>query len=266
LTTQASATFQKSVRLSYNVSSSVFAVRRDAAPLAGVTGKNAGGDVQYRLSRSNTIGVNYEYRHYGFTRTTSGGSDLHLATGSFSTRPTRHVEFSASGGLMRIESTFLQSTRVDPLIAALLGITQQVQVVHTIAYRPTLSARLSKATREGLLYVSGGTGATPGNGIFLTSYMNRVIGGFSYIGARHWTIDTQAGRAWGRATGTLQGNYGGTTGTVSVARTLFRWVHLTSQFSMRQYQSSDYSLYNRRIYTAMIGLGFSPGELPLRIW
>ena len=43
-------------------------------------------------------------------------------------------------------------------------------------------------------------------------------------------------------------------------------VHGIVSFSARQYSSGTFSLYNRLIYDARVGVGYSPGDIPLRIW
>jgi hypothetical protein len=41
---------------------------------------------------------------------------------------------------------------------------------------------------------------------------------------------------------------------------------LKASFSVRQYDSADFNTFHRLIYSARIGFGFSPGDVPLRIW
>jgi hypothetical protein len=43
-------------------------------------------------------------------------------------------------------------------------------------------------------------------------------------------------------------------------------MHAVLSFSARKYQSPDFSLYNRLIYSARLGFGFTPGNIPLRMW
>ena len=70
----------------------------------------------------------------------------------------------------------------------------------------------------------------------------------------------------GKSTANVIGNYGDTGGTLSMSRQLGRALHGVLSFAARQYQSGDFSKYNRLIYNATIGIGFSPGDVPLRIW
>ncbi len=45
-----------------------------------------------------------------------------------------------------------------------------------------------------------------------------------------------------------------------------RTVHALVSFSARKYTSANFSLYNRLIYDVRVGVGYSPGDVPLRIW
>jgi hypothetical protein len=51
-----------------------------------------------------------------------------------------------------------------------------------------------------------------------------------------------------------------------MSRQFFRSFHLISQYSMRKHHSNDYSLYNRVIHQVRVGIGFTPGDVPLRVW
>jgi hypothetical protein len=62
------------------------------------------------------------------------------------------------------------------------------------------------------------------------------------------------------------GNYADVTGTLSASRALARFLHLTFSMSAIQYQSPSFTGYNQLTYTATLGLAFSPGNLPLRVW
>jgi hypothetical protein len=263
--TQAQATLQKTARLSFNMAGGFVTNRRSSNSLYSVNGQTAEGDAQYRLTRASTVGAVYQYNRFEYSHHT-GGSDVHIFTGAYSMRPTRRVEFSAQGGVARVESKFFLAQAVDPVIAQLLGITTNVQVLHTIAYHPYTAARLSRVFSKGIAYVTGGSNVTPGNGVFLTSYTRTVMGGYEYTGLRRWSMNAQAGDSWSDTTGNATGSYRGVTGNMSVSRSLGGSAHFTASFSARQYQSASFSQYNRLIYSATVGIGFTPGDVPLRIW
>jgi hypothetical protein len=264
-TTQADLTIEKSSRLSINLGGDGFINKRHSEALASATGASARADAQYRVARNTTVGVNYTFNHYSFTNTI-GGTDLHSLSGTYSVRPSRWFEFSAYAGILRLESKFIRELRIDPVIAQLLGIGDTTQIFHTMQYTPNLAARLSRRFRTGVLYVSGGHSVTPGNGLFLTSIATTAMGGYTFTGVRYWSFSVQGGTSRGNASGNISGRYDTTTAGVSISRSLGAGVHLTARYTARQYSSKDFEQYNRLIYTGAVGISFTPGDMPLRLW
>ena len=265
LTSQADVVFQKSARLSFDLGGGLFINRRLSTALHGAVGESAMADMQYRISRRQTVGAVYTFNHMGYNNVL-GGSFIHGVSGAYSIRLSRWWEFSGSGGFMRAESKFLQTTAVDPIIAELLGISYTTQLYHNILYRPSFSGRISRTIHHGVLYAFAGNAMTPGNGLFLTSYATILSGGYSYTGLRHWSASVTAGQTFAQAYGNIAGSYGGLTSQLSVSHTLTRNMSLSMNYSARKYQSPDYQNYNRLIYSASFGFSWSPGEVPLRIW
>ena len=263
--TMADLILQKSTRLSFDLGGGGSIVRRRSSALDGTTSANAHGDLQYRLTRRVTIGASYNYNHFDFTHI-FGGTDVHGATGTFAVQLTRWVEFTGYAGFARAESKFIQIVPIDPVIIALLGITQGTQVVHTIDYVPNVSARLSRTFQRGVAYIAGGHTVVPGNGLFLTSYATTVLGGYTYTGIRRWSFGAQVNWGRSRSIGNILGTYSNISGSLSASRQLFPSVHFIATYSARQYSSQDFTNYNRLVHEARIGLGWSPGDVPLRIW
>lgn len=265
LSTQADLLMQKSARLSFDFAGEGFIVRRRSTALSGVVGAGARGDMQYRLTSRTTIGADYRYDHYDYTRI-FGGTDTHVVTGSYSTRLTRNLEFSGFAGAMRVESKFVQYIPIDPAIASLLGISSAPQAVHTIRTVPTVSARISRKYGRGVAYLSGGHTVTPGNGLFLTSYTTNAVGGYTYTGMRRWSFSSNAGYNRSEAVGQIAGMYGGLTGALTASRQITGSIHMLVQARVNRYNSGSYAAYNRWTSDFRIGFGFTPGEIPLRVW
>jgi hypothetical protein len=53
---------------------------------------------------------------------------------------------------------------------------------------------------------------------------------------------------------------------LTASRQISGALHALASFSVRQYDSADFNTFHRLIYSARIGFGFSPGDVPLRIW
>ena len=265
VSSQADLTFQKSTRLSFNFGGDFLLDRRRSTALYGVTGGGARSDVQYRVTSRSTIGGGYTYTHYGFHNIFSG-TDLHGFVATYGIRFTKTLEFSSYGGFLRSETTFEQNVPIDPVVAALIGTSVGSVIVHSIDYVPNVAARLSLTFSRGVLFFSGGHTVTPGNGLFLTSEATAADAGYTYTGRRHWSFAAQADYSHAKSVGNILGYYGAVSGTLSASRQIVNTVHAILSFSARQYQSPDFSLYNRFIYTVRLGIGFAPGDIPLRIW
>jgi hypothetical protein len=265
VTSQADLIYQRSTRLSFDFGADGFLNRRRSSALYGVTGASARGDVQYRISRRSTLGASYNYNHYSFTRIFSS-TDMHGASVVFSSQLSKSMEFSAYGGFQRLENKFVQDVPVDPVITALFGITSGTEVIYGISYIPSYGGRLSKSLRYGVAYVSGGTSVTPGNGLFLTSRVAVLNGGYSYTGLKRWSFSANAGWNKSQSVGNVTGTYGGTIATVSMSRQIVRGLHFVTNVGVRKYSSTTFNNYNRNIYDARIGLGWTPGDIPLRVW
>lgn len=265
LATQADFALQKSARLSFDFGGDFFLNRRRSTALYGVTGHSARGDVQYRLSRNSTIGANYSYLHFGYHDIFSS-ADIHSFNGTYAIRLTRRLEFTGYAGVARAESKFIQSVPVDPIITQLFGITSTTAVIYSVTYLPNINARLSEVFHKGVLYVGGGHTVTPGNGLFLTTYMTRFTGGYTYTGIRRWSFAAQGEYDRGSSIANINGVYGDYGGGVSASRSVTRYMHILFSATGLQYTSPTLAAYNRPVYNVTVGFGFSPGDLPVRVW
>jgi hypothetical protein len=168
--------------------------------------------------------------------------------------------------MARAETKFIQNVPIDPAIAALIGTPEGTVVLDRIDHFVTGTGRLSRTFPKGVLYISGGRGITPGNGLFLTSVTSTAMAGYNYTGLRRWSFSVSGGYNRSESIGNVVGTYGGSSGTLSASRQIVHSVHGIVSFSARKYSSVDFSLYNRLIYDVRVGVGYSPGDIPLRIW
>lgn len=264
-TTVADLIYQKSARLSFAFGGGGFLNRRRSAALFGVTSENARADMQYRLTRRTTVGVNYTYSHYGFTRILSS-TDLHGVSGSFARQLSQRMEFSGYAGFLRLETKSIQSVPLDPVIAAILGISSGLRIDYNTQYVPNLSARLSLAFNKGVAFIAGGHTVIPGNGLFLTSTSTTATAGYTFTGLRRWSFSASASYNNNNSVANITGNYSGVVGNLAVSRKIARSLHWVANFGARDYRSSTFALYNRNVYHVSTGIGFAPGDVPIRIW
>jgi hypothetical protein len=106
----------------------------------------------------------------------------------------------------------------------------------------------------------------PGNGLFLTSSMTAVSGGYTFTGLRRWSFGANVSYTRADSLGNVVGQYNTLSGGLTASRQIFRTMHALLAVDARRYSSPAYSRYNRPIYDVRIGLGWTPGDVPLRIW
>jgi hypothetical protein len=221
--------------------------------------------VQYRLTRRSTIGANYSFSHFDYIGVLSS-TDMHGVNGVYSVRVNRWLEFSGSAGFYRAETRFIQNVPIDPAIAAIIGTPEGTVLLDRFDNIVSWTGRLSRTFPKGVAYISGGRGITPGNGLFLTSIMTTAMAGYNYTGLRRWSFGISGEYQRADSIGNVYGTYGGTSGTLSASRQIVRTIHALVSISARKYTSANFSLYNRLIYDVKVGVGYSPGDVPLRIW
>jgi hypothetical protein len=265
LSSQGNLSIQRSTRLSFNVGGDGFLTRRRSTALYGVTGVGAHGDIQYRATKRSTVGAMYSYMHYSFTGIFSG-TDAHSVSATYSATLSRSTQMSAIGGVTRYETVFVQSVAIDPAIAALIGISSAQRVFYQKNYSPNIAFRLSKNVPRGTVFLYAGHSLSPGNGLFLTSTSTSVGTGYNYWGLRRWSISTGADYNRSKSVGNVIGVYGSYSANLSVSRQVAPKTHGVLSFNVRRYDSGDFKNYNKWSYGARLGLSFSPGDIPLRLW
>lgn len=265
LNTQAGLTFQKSARLSFSLGGHGSLTDRQGPGLYSVTAAGANGDMQYRWTRRTTVGASYNYMHFEY-HGTFNATDVHTASGTYAIQLTRSLEFTGFGGFSQSETKFLQSVPLNPVLAGLIGLSNGVVINYASTYHPTYAVRLSQSFQRGVAFLSSSYMVTPGNGLFLTSTALTAAAGYNYTGLKRWSFGVTSAYTRAYSIENVIGNYGDVTGTLSASRALSRFLHLTFSGSAYQYQSSSFAAYNRLTYTATLGLAFSPGNIPLRVW
>jgi hypothetical protein len=263
--TRVGVSIQRSTRSSIGFTAAAFDTYRASSALVGTVGLTAAADYEYRLSSRMTIGAAYNYSYYSFTRLASN-TNTQSAVGDFAYQLSRRWEFSGFFGVSRAENKFIQNVPVDPAIAAIIGISESTEILYRIRYAPDIGARISRTFHKGVLSGSVTHGITPGNGLFLTSEATSLSVGYTYTGLRRWSFGSNLSYMRAQSFGNVTGVYSGTNLTAHISRQLMRHIHFVASVSARKYGSPDFFKYNQGVYTGSIGLGWSPGEVPLRIW
>ena len=100
----------------------------------------------------------------------------------------------------------------------------------------------------------------------LTSTATHVSTGYTYTGLRRWSFGASATYQRAESIGNVVGAYGSTIASVNCTRQIARNLHWVTSFAASRYNSNDFTRYNQFVYTASMGLGWAPGDVPLRIW
>ena len=261
LSSSANMVYQKSSRLSFSFGGGLFTDLRASKALYNVFGIGATGDVQYRITRQATLGVDYNYQYFLYGQLISN-SDVHSASATFAYRMSRWWEFSGYAGAGRVESKFIQSVPVDPVIASIIGISESTEVVYSVRYIPSYGGRLSRTFQKGVFSAFVSHGITPGNGLFLTSSATNLSLGYTYTGLRRWGLGVSASDQISKSIGNVYGGYGNVSVNGSASRQISHNFDIVAGFSMYRYTSSDFIKYNQLVYSAHLGIGWSRRHTP----
>jgi hypothetical protein len=263
--TMAALTIQKSTRLSFSFMGMGIFVRRRSTALYGTNGGSATGDVQYRLSARSTIGGAFSYTSFrtpGIFNTTN----MYSVMATYGLRLSRVWEMSVYGGMLRSENKFIQTVPLDPVVQLLLGVREGTAVGYGVRSIPHVGGRVSRTFSRGVLYVSGGETIVPGNGLFLTSRATTGRAGYTYTGLRVWSLSAFMNYTAAKSIANVVGGYSTLAASISAGRQLVKSISLNLAVTAQSYSSGTFANYNRPIYGFSLGLGWTPGEIPLRFW
>ena len=264
LTTAGDMIYRMTPRLSFDLGGEGYVVRRESSALYGLTGYAAHGDLQYRVRRHTTLGADYRFTHFEYTKG-FGASDIHSVGINYATQLTHRVQLAARIGGARVESLSLVAVPLDPAIAALLGVSVGVQAAHQVHYVPDVTARLTDTLRRSQFSLSFTDSVNPGNGVYLTSKMESGVVAYSYTGVRHWNFGADA--SYTRLSALVQtlGAYDSYGVGGGVTRDLKKGLHAVLRLDARRYDVAA-NLFQRTDFRAMLGISFSPGDVPLALW
>jgi hypothetical protein len=250
-----------SPRTTFTAGGSAYTVRRQYTALVGVNGYTLSGRLSHRLSELTSVAAAYERTHYDFPRA-FGESDIDRYNGQIARQFGRAWTASVAAGIYRAEVQGLQRVAVDPVIAALLGISSSVETFYRKNTLPYGSASLSRQFRNAVWTVSYSRTIGSGNGVYLTSAGETVSSSISYTGLRKWSFSLSGARTTLRSIGQDLQRYGQYYGATDVSYTLMPSLFISASFGMR-YQNLDISDFRRTSSRSSVSIVFSPGEIPV---
>jgi len=261
---QADLTWQESNRLSFSMGTSYFGIAQDSSALLGMSGQQARGDVNYRVTQKMTIGAYYSFNRYLYTRGT-GNSATNSTGATWSYAFNRTTQFRFRGGFSQVESVGLEQVQINPVIAALLGENNGVIDAY-ITYKTTdFSAQFVKdfhggRTTASLAYAWG---VSPGNGVFQTSQQESLSASMSARVFRTYTLTAAVGRDTLVAIGQALGKYESEYARLSLGRTYRRGVGLTFGAEYRYFDIDSAGFVRNQL---RITSGMTWGSGTGRLW
>jgi hypothetical protein len=154
---------------------------------------------------------------------------------------------------------------LNPVVAALLGVSFGQQTFYRENYYPAANVTLTGHFKTYSVGISATQSVVPGNGVYLTSNQQAASASYSYTGIRKWNLGLSAGYNKLASIGQGIQDYSSFNGGAGITYSLTRALHIIARADSR-YQQIDVIGYNRTGYRATIGLGFSPGNVPLSLW
>lgn len=271
-TAHADLVWQKSARLSFDGGISYFAMAYNTfgnsqtyngVPLLGMTGEQARGDVNYRLTRKMTIGSYYSFSDYIYPQ---GWGSSYFSTfgGIFSYAFSRSTEVRLRAGESLIQTRTLQEVPIAPPIAALLGQGAGLIDASSTMATSDISAQIIKDFRRGRTFnVAFAHGVSPGNGYFLTAVQESMSAGFGMPLFRRYMILATVGRDTLSAVAQSLGAYQSDFGSITITRQLGQGVSTNFAATLRHFDLAEFTgLRNQVLLSAGLNWGSTNG----RIW
>jgi hypothetical protein len=270
---QADLTWQKTSRLSFSMGTSYFGidysspVGSNSPSLRGMTGQQARGDVNYRLTRKMTVGSYYSFSHYVYPHG-FGNTAMNTAGAIFSYAFDRTTQIRFRGGLSQIESVDLQTVPINPVIAALLGVSTGVIDAYTASKTSDFSVQFIKDFGHGatasLAYAQG---VSPGNGLFQASEQESISANFATKVFRVYSFSASMGRdslsSVSQTVSQNLGKYQSEYGRISLNRAYRRGVGLSLALEYRYFDVTGLG-YVRNQLRITSGVTWSSGNG--RLW
>lgn len=262
--TAADLTWQKSARLSFSGGATYFLMDQSEAGLLGMTGRQARGDMNYRLTRKLTVGTYYQFNEYmfphgwGTSRTNTFGGILSYA---FS----RTLQLRTRAGISQTNSEGLQDIQVPAQIAALIGQTSGLIDVSSSFLTTDVSAQLVKDLRHGrTASVAFAHGISPGNGLYLTSVQESYSANFATPAPffRRYLLQFTVGRDTLSAVMQSLSSYASEYAVIAVSRPIGNGVSASFSTSYRHMDLAEIVIgRNQFILNAGINWGSTNGRL-----
>lgn len=260
----ASATYLLSARTSFVVGGDGYTARYQAASLIGLNGFNVRGSILHRLSRSKTLGFNYQRMHYQFVRS-YGQSNVNIGQLIFADGLGPHWTFSVAGGIAQTWVQGVEQISVSPVLAALLGQSFGYQTFNATNYYPNGTVNLTGHNKNSGISFQYTRNIVPGNGVYLTSRQDAGGASYSFTGIRRWNLGVSGAYYRMSSIGQILQPYSTYGAGAGFAYSMGHSLQLVGRYDYRR-QDISYVGFRQNASRVSAGIGWSPGELPLSLW
>ncbi|MGA2436264.1 MAG: hypothetical protein ABSG25_13390, partial [Bryobacteraceae bacterium] len=227
--------YQLDSRTSISASISGDVMRPRINGLPNTNGYSAGADIARRISRYQTIGL--QYMHSGsFYSDSFGHSGIDGVSAMYSVRLNRRLELSTSAGVDR--SNFFRSQTIlidNPVLQQLLGENSIFIAQNHTFYLPHFDARLSYVLKRSQFTLSGRRTILPGNGLYLSPTNYNASAWYSYNASRRLSLGLGGEYTLFIAAAQNIGNYHSWYGGGSTSFRLARSISWTASVNARNY-------------------------------
>jgi hypothetical protein len=264
--TFAYATYNWSARTMITFGGGGFLTHRTVAGLVDDNGAYAQMSWQRLVTRRSALGATYMYTKYSYPPAI-GSSDIHTVGGTYQRNVGRDYVINILAGASRIENYGTESYALSPEIAAILGTPTGTRFVYSVVYIPAIQASLVYRKRYWSFNAGYSHGASPGNGVYLTSTSDVGSVGASYSPLRQMSFGLSAsyGRMkslWGD---TASNNYNYAQGGGGVTYALGRSFNLVARADWRR-TTAGVTIDNQDSVYVTVGISYSNATRPLSLW
>jgi hypothetical protein len=266
-TTTGSLSYQLTERLSLSIGGAYFLVKRNSQYLADSGGYQTTGDIAYRITRRQTLGVYYSHSAFSYTKIFGDSNSDSLGL-NYSISLDRTMDLSIRAGVTRYDDQTLDTVVPNPLVQAVLGIQYGLQKDYFVGYAPDFTVTLNRRLRFSSVGASFTEGISPGNGLVLTSKRQSESIFWNLPTFRQLAMQFGAGHdnlsGYANGSGTA-GSYGSYYGRFSLSRPINR---VLSAYFNADYRTDGFggTTFHQRGYSLSLGIRFSPGKGPIKFW
>jgi hypothetical protein len=257
--------YQKSARSTYTVLGEGFVIKRQSRSLIGVQGYRVSGAYQYRLTRSDTVGVAYNFIRFTFPRV-YGESQANVLELSYNRRLTQNWDIRLNVGAYRVNTEGVQRVQLSPEVAAILGRSQGVEAFRRVMIQPQVNLGATYTLERSRFMATYQSGVGPGNGVYITSRQDGFRAGYSYSGIRKLSLGASAGYTRFNSLGLQLGSYRTIQGGGGMNYRLAEHLNFSAQIDRRKFDTPSAVIRGRSGTSMTIGLSYSPARFPLSIW